>query len=129
MTGDLSTFKGPLPKEAQLVRGPKRPSRQRAGKRRWEQIAAAKQGPCRVCGGNPPNELHHLVPRAQGGADTESNLVPLCRDCHRRVTDYDREACAQLRLSLSDAEYAHAVDTLGEGRFESKYPVEYRRPV
>lgn len=113
----------PYPKEAQLQRGPKRPSRQRAGKKRWEQIHAAKQGPCRVCEGAPPNQLHHLAPRGPAlGADTEANCVPLCADCHRRVTAYDRDACATLRASLSDAEYSYAVDKLGEARFEARYP-------
>lgn len=120
------TFK-PYPKEEQLARGPMRPKRLKASKRRWEQIAGHKQGPCRVCGGAPPNELHHLVPRAQGGADTESNLVPLCHEDHRRVTRYDREACAALRVALSDSEYAYANDMLGEARFESRYPVRYER--
>ena len=74
------------------------------------------------------NELHHIVPRAIGGSDTEANIVPLCADDHRRVTDHDREACAALRRSLTDAEYAYAVEKLGEARFEARYPVEYRRP-
>ena len=118
----------PYLKEDTLGRGPKRPSRRRAGRRRWEQIAAAKQGPCRVCNGAPPNELHHLVPRSQGGADTEANIVPLGGVCHSRVTVYDREACAALRRSLTDAEYAYAVDVLGEGRFEAKFPVRWGQP-
>lgn len=116
----------PYSKERQLGRGPKKQSRQKAGKRRWEEIAEHKQGPCRICLGAPPNELHHLVPRGAGlGADTEANIVPLCRECHRRVTNYDREACALLRLSLTDAEYSYAVEKLGEGRFEARYPVYY----
>jgi 5-methylcytosine-specific restriction endonuclease McrA len=118
----------PYFKETQLGRGPKKQTRLRAGKKRWEEIARAKQGPCRVCGGAPPNELHHLVPRAQGGADQNDNLVPLCHADHGRVTRYDREACAALRLSLTDAEYAYATEFLGEGRFESRYPVDWRKP-
>jgi 5-methylcytosine-specific restriction endonuclease McrA len=117
----------PLPKEAQLARGDRRPKRVRASKARWEQIAEKKQGPCRVCQGRPPNQLHHLVPRSQGGSDTEANIVPLCADCHRRVTGYDRAACALLRVSLTDLEYAYATETLGEGRFEARYPVAYER--
>lgn len=27
-------------------------------------------------------ELHHLLPRAQGGEDSEANLVALCARCH-----------------------------------------------
>lgn len=116
----------PYWKETQLGRDAKRPKRVRASKRRWEEIAAKKQGPCRVCGGAPPNQLHHLVPRSQGGADTESNCAPLCSACHQRVTNYDREACALLRMSLTDDEYAYSVDKLGEGRFEARYPVDWR---
>ena len=111
-------------KEQQLSRGPKRPKRVRAGARRWEEIADKKTGPCRVCGGQPV-QLHHLVPRSQLGADTEANIVSLCGECHRRVTAYDRDACAALRRNLTDAEYSYAVEILGEGRFEARYPVRW----
>lgn len=120
----MSNFK-PYPKEEQLSRGPMRQKRLKASKGRWEKIAESKQGPCRVCGGAPPNELHHLVPRAQGGSDTEANVVPLCHQCHGRVTRYDKEACAALRLSLTDAEYAYANEMFGEVRFEAHLPVRY----
>jgi 5-methylcytosine-specific restriction endonuclease McrA len=124
----------PYSKETQLARGPKVRGRQKANKKRWEQIRAAKDGPCRICGGAPPNELHHLVPRAMGGDDRNANLVPLCHDCHRKVTNYDRQACATLRANLITTasrkpedgdEYAYAVDMLGESRFEARYPVRY----
>src|SRR4051794_8813546 len=87
----------PFQKPQQLSRGPKKRGRQKASKRRWEETAAKKSGPCRVCGGNPPNELHHIVSRAQGGPDTEANIVPLCSEDHGRITAYDRAACAALR--------------------------------
>lgn len=118
------TFK-PYPKEEQLGRGPARPKRVKASKGRWERIAESKQGPCRVCGGAPPNELHHVAPRSQGGGDTEANIVPVCSDCHRRITRYDKEACAALRRSLTDSEYAYANEMLGETRFEARYPVKW----
>ena len=106
--------------------GQKKPhGRQKAGAKRWEQIRESKQGPCRVCEGGEINHLHHLVPRSQYGSDTEANIVPLCGACHGLVTRGDREACAKLRESLSDAEYAYAVEMLGEGRFERRYPVTY----
>src|SRR5258706_10434908 len=34
-------------------------------------------------------ELHHIVPKAKGGDDTEDNAIPLCFDCHARVGHYD----------------------------------------
>jgi len=106
----------------------KRQSPKRANSKQWEQIRGAKLGPCRVCKPDGPyrSELHHLVPRSQGGVDTKSNLVPLCRSCHDLVTRRDRQACAELRSSLSDAEYAYAVECLGEDVFESYYPVEWK---
>ena len=76
----------PYWKEDQLGRGPKKPKRVRAGKKRWEQIAAAKQGPCRVCRDVLTNgrvqasiEFHHLVKRGAPffGDDVEENIVPL----------------------------------------------------
>ncbi len=34
-------------------------------------------------------EVHHIVPAAQGGGDVEDNAIPLCFDCHARVSHYD----------------------------------------
>lgn len=131
---DLRAFKGPVPKLPQSGGiGRKKPaSRRRAGSARWAELRERKLGPCRVCrggdgGGAFPIQLHHLVPRAQLGADTESNLVPLCRACHDRVTRRDKAACAALRESLSDEEYSYATERLGESLFESYYPVVYER--
>lgn len=118
----------PYPKTAQLARKERRYTRKVASPKRWQAIADAKQGPCRVCNVPPPNELHHLVARAIGGSDTESNIVPLCSDCHGLVTRMDKPACAALRRSLTDAEYAYATETLGDARFESKYPVVWEKP-
>lgn len=33
-------------------------------------------------------EIHHIVPEAQGGPDTEENGIPLCFDCHAEVEAY-----------------------------------------
>ncbi len=102
--------------------------RRKANAKQWETLREKKLGPCRVCDGLFNIELHHLVPRAQLGGDVGPNLVPLCSVCHRLVTNYDRDACAALRLSLTDDEYAHAVTNLGEGSFEARYPVRYEKP-
>jgi HNH endonuclease len=34
-------------------------------------------------------ELHHIVQKAQAGADTYENCIPLCLDCHAEVKAYD----------------------------------------
>lgn len=39
-------------------------------------------GECAICG-NPENlEIHHVVPRAEGGTNDIANLLPLCHECH-----------------------------------------------
>lgn len=108
--------------------GRKKPAaRRKVGAVRWAEIRERKLGPCRVCNGLRlgGHQLHHLVPRAHLGADTEANLVPLCRVCHDAVTRRDPFACAALRRSLTDAEYAYACERLGETTFDRYYPVEY----
>ena len=40
---------------------------------------------CAICGA-PANEVDHILPRAQGGTDEESNLQALCAACHSRKT-------------------------------------------
>ena len=117
----------PFPKSRQLARGERKYHRKVASPKRWQAIIDAKHGPCRCCGSTGPVEYHHLAPRAIGGSDTEANIVPVCHGCHALITRYDKQACAKLRLSLSDAEYAYVNDVLGEARFEQRYPVEWTR--
>lgn len=34
-------------------------------------------------------EIHHVLPKADGGADTNENAIPLCFDCHADMRSYD----------------------------------------
>lgn len=36
-------------------------------------------------------ELHHIVQRAEDGADTFANCIPLCLDCHADMRSYDHK--------------------------------------
>ena len=45
-----------------------------------------KQLHCTACLGGP-SEPHHITSRGAGGKDTEWNLMPLCRKCHRLYHD------------------------------------------
>ena len=36
---------------------------------------------CAICH-NPFVEIHHIIPREEGGHDTEDNAAPLCAACH-----------------------------------------------
>ena len=34
----------------------------------------------------PATDVHHIVPRRDGGSDDDSNLLALCHSCHSRLT-------------------------------------------
>ena len=57
--------------------------------REWERLKRIvwkqSRGKCFRCG-RPGREVHHIVPRAQGGATVLPNLVLLCKDCHAGET-------------------------------------------
>ena len=42
---------------------------------------------CLVCGTSRDLQCHHMIPRSQGGEDSETNLAVLCENDHRRVTE------------------------------------------
>ena len=55
----------------------------------WRQLSlmvTQRDGRCVRCGGNFRLSAHHVIPRAEGGADHPSNLVALCVTCHRAET-------------------------------------------
>ncbi len=121
----------PFPKSEQLARGPKRPKRLVASKKRWAEIVARKMGPCRSCGHPPPNQMAHLLGRGQGAPDSEWNVVPLCgpfaNGCHALFDARDPETCRRVMLSLTDQEYAGLVNWGGEGVIERRFGIRYER--
>lgn len=113
----------PYPKAQQLERPNRKPTR--PSLYRQKQMRDRKQGPCRICGNPPPNNLHHVLPRSYGlVAWTESNLLPLCGSgttgCHGRVEARDAATIKLMVEALSNSEYAHAVHHGGEGFFERR---------
>ena len=114
----------PYSKDRQLARGERRYRRKVASAKDWQRITAAKLGPCRVCvrvlanGGTPtyaPHrvQFHHLVARIHGGDDLEENIVPVCIECHERVTMRDHIALAAVAESLSESERGYVLRKLG----------------
>ena len=51
---------------------------------------------CAFCGSKENLEEHHMIPFFMGGDNSEENLVFLCKECHKRVSAY------QKRLILND---------------------------
>lgn len=44
---------------------------------------------CALCGDNRGLQIHHVVPRGQGGSNAEQNLVCLCWRCHALIHGHD----------------------------------------
>lgn len=64
---------------------------------------------CAYCG-KPAEDLHHIIPKSQGGSSNEINLIPLCRQDHYEIhhgihTERKKEILeicyAQIRKDLS----------------------------
>ena len=94
------------PRTAPLTRSAIARSRRRIAPVSKKRAAALRQrrkvldsfGPdptCERCG-RPADDCHELVRRSQGGSISElSNLIPLCRPCHRHVTENPEQAHAE----------------------------------
>lgn len=70
---------------------------------------------CVNCGKGPENaklDVHHVVPRGQGGSDRISNLVLLCRRCHD---------------AAHEKQYAPTVDFQSTGDMQKEEFELYRR--
>lgn len=58
---------------------------------------------CRCCGTRHQLDVHHLIARSLGGADSEKNCAALCRSCHRdrhayRLVIHGTDANKRLRF-------------------------------
>ena len=61
--------------------------------RKWEHIRdryVAKHPLCELCEAEgrltPAAEVHHILPLADGGDNSDANLQALCKPCHSRIT-------------------------------------------
>jgi RNA-directed DNA polymerase len=52
---------------------------------------------CAICGESENVEVHHIKARRQGGGHVPSNLIPLCRKCHRQAEKRNSEVRHKLR--------------------------------
>lgn len=57
------------------------------GKYHWSH----KKERCASCGATESLEWHHMIPAFLGGTAEEQNMICLCKDCHRTVTEYHRK--------------------------------------
>ena len=40
---------------------------------------------CVICGVTEGLEHHHIIPRAEGGTNEETNLLTVCNNCHANL--------------------------------------------
>lgn len=62
---------------------------------------------CALCDDHRRLQLHHVVPRGEGGPDTQMNLITLCPRCHALAhgTDIDRLGLRPQDVYQSCVEY------------------------
>jgi len=92
-----------------------------------DRLLAATGRKCVICSSLHNVQVHHVVPKEEGGSDTFENAVPLCPSCHDRVhvkhssgrttRDYSPE---EVRLHLK-----RAILRFREGRQEWNYYDNY----
>ena len=44
---------------------------------------------CALCGNHDTLQIHHVIPRGQGGSDFPENLITLCSKCHAQAHGID----------------------------------------
>lgn len=106
---------------------PKPAKRHKASEAEWSFLRRQKLGDgCRVCGANYMNELHHLVPRSQGGDDWPANLVELCRSCHTLIEARNETVSMRLGAKLHADELAYVTQKKGAYYLNDRYKVVLR---
>lgn len=45
---------------------------------------------CVLCKSKQELEAHHVVPQCRNGKDEQSNIITLCKPCHRVITSYHK---------------------------------------
>src|SRR6266511_144302 len=81
---------------------------------------------CRVCG-DRPTELHHVVPRSQGGDDVSENYIPLCRRHHTMLEDHSPgwltvAAYVHCYVMARESRLSYVRAKIGMARFSRRYP-------
>ena len=104
---------------------PKPPKRYRAKKKDWEVMHRHFAGHgCWLCEARSW-ELHHIIPRSQGGDDVTPNLFPVCAACHARLHAGDAGARHRLRVMLAANHLSYIRFKKGEkweGWLDRRYP-------
>jgi len=71
-------------------------------------------------------DIHHILPRSAGGSNKPHNLIPLCRQCHKRMEDAHGRAMKELAEQQEEDEEnpQDKIDSLQESLAEERDMVE-----
>lgn len=59
-------------------------------KTHFQYINSHERVRCGKCGGTENLEWHHMIPLSFGGEADDGNMVCLCKECHKKATEYAR---------------------------------------
>jgi len=92
--GVLKTTRAPM---LEAKAGATEMERGRAWMAKRQRVALAHGYQCATCRRawiSYRDQIDHRIPREQGGSNDESNLQPLCNECHKAKTDGEAKARA-----------------------------------
>ena len=76
---------------------------------------------CQYCG-QKAQHVHHLIPISRGGDNRESNLIPLCTDCHGLIHGKDFNNWKELqRIGIEKAKK--------EGKYTGRKPKKISKDI
>lgn len=113
---------------AQVEPRPKPQRRIRASQDDWSDLHRLFHGQGCVACGITPTEIHHVVPRSQGGDDIEKNLVPLCHPHHQMLEDHAsgwEQVAGHVRSYVwaRSSRLHYVLEKIGLERFDKRYPL------
>ena len=77
-------------------------------------VSLQQGGKCLLCGKQPIQHDHHIVPRHKNGADTITNIAGLCKRCHDLVHKDSRKADRLARKKAGINKRYHALSTINQ---------------
>jgi rubredoxin len=88
---------------------------------RRKRVYARDNYTCQNCGtkggkrGNQDLHAHHVVPKSNGGTHKESNLIAVCKECHKAIHGNSTAPSAG-RESISDLSLPGSIETFNDYR-------------
>lgn len=66
-----------------------------------DEVLATTRGACALCASTKNVEVHHIKSKQNKGGNVTTNLIPLCRSCHRRAEKRNSQESHRLRETNS----------------------------